>query len=157
MTDATGHRLLLQRLLAAINAHDTNRVAALYRPDYEGLDVSRAIQQHGPEDARADWAVWLRAFPDLHVTIEETVRQKEQVALYWTKEGTHQGPFLHVPPTGHRVRFKGVSLLTIKGGRIVRALHLWDLAGLLRAMRLLPDLPDTQPLPRRFSLHVGPA
>jgi hypothetical protein len=35
---------------------------------------------------------------------------------------------------------RGVSLLTLESGKIKHAHYIWDVAGLLRAIGLLPDL-----------------
>ena len=48
---------------------------------------------------------------------------------------------MRVPPTDRRIEVCGVTLLTVQDGKIVRGLYLWDMAGLLRSMKLLPDLP----------------
>ena len=137
---------LIHTLLAAVNAHDPGRVAQLHAPDYEGLDVSRALRFSGPNGARAALDEWLTAFPDLRMATREVCVQPEQTAFFWTTAGAHQGVFLRVPPTGRRIEVCGVSLLTIQHGKITRGLHLWDMAGLLRSMKLLPDLPGHHPV-----------
>ena len=47
---------------------------------------------------------------------------------------------MHIPPTGLRVSVLGTSLVALHGGKIRRALRIWDLAGLLRDLKLLPEL-----------------
>ena len=47
---------------------------------------------------------------------------------------------MHIPPTGRRVTVRGVTLLTIDGDSVRRSESLWDVAGLLRAIGLLPEL-----------------
>ena len=47
---------------------------------------------------------------------------------------------MNIPPTGKKIAVKGVSILTIHEGRIVRGLYVWDVAGMLRDLGLLPDL-----------------
>lgn len=136
---------LIHTLLAAVNAHDPDGVAQLHAADYEGLDVSRALRFHGRDGARAALDEWFQAFPDMHLSSREVCVQPEQTAFFWTTEGTHEGVFLAVPPTGRRVEVCGVSLLTVRRGKIARGLHLWDMAGLLRSMKLLPDLPGHHP------------
>ncbi len=135
----------MQALRAAVNAHDVDRAAALFADGYEGFDVSRAAVLRGRRAVREALGDWLRAFPDLHLSLTEVTAQPGRVALAWTKQGTHRGAFLHVPPTGRRLAVCGLSVLTLERGKIARGLHLWDLAGLLRAMKLLPDLPGDAP------------
>jgi hypothetical protein len=47
---------------------------------------------------------------------------------------------MNIPATGRPVTVRGVSVCHVEGGRIVRAMHIWDVAGLLRAIGLLPEL-----------------
>ena len=62
------------------------------------------------------------------------------MALYWTWQGVQRGSFMHIPPTGLHVSVRGTSLIALHEGKIQRALRIWDLAGLLRDLKLLPEL-----------------
>ena len=131
---------------AAWNAHDLDGLSALVAPHFEGTDVAEAGVAHGPEGFRRQAAIYLTAFPDLHLTFDEVFIDGPRVAVRWSSQATHTGPFLHIPPTHRRVSGKGVSLLTVEGGRLRRSERVWDVAGLLRAFGLLPDLPS-EPAP----------
>jgi len=131
---------LVSELVAAWNAHDPARAAALYAPDYAGLDIGEAGAQHGPRAIEAALARYVGAFPDLHVAAHEVVIQGDRAAVAWTARGTHRGALLHIPPSGRVVTVRGMSLLTVERHRIARALSIWDVAGLLRAIGLLPEL-----------------
>jgi steroid delta-isomerase-like uncharacterized protein len=130
----------LNGFMAAWNAHDARAVAAHYTPDCEDVDVSRLAPQYGPDSVRRTLLYYLRAFPDFQVTLNEAVVNGERVAMYWTWTGTHRGTFMNIPATGHRVNVRGSSLVTLKDGKIQRAVRIWDLAGLLRDLKLLPEL-----------------
>ena len=62
--------------------------------------------------------------------------------VVWVLSGTHKGTFLGIPATQREVEVCGFSHLEFAGGTLHRAMHLWDMAGLLRRLRLLPDLPN---------------
>jgi hypothetical protein len=47
---------------------------------------------------------------------------------------------MHIPPTGRFATVRGVSILTFMDGKIYRGQYMWDVAGLLRAIGLLPEL-----------------
>jgi len=55
-------------------------------------------------------------------------------------EGTHQGTIMNIPPTGHKVQVRGVSIIEVVDGMVIRGQYIWDLAGMLRHMGLLPEL-----------------
>ena len=128
------------QFLEAWNAHDIGRLVALYAPAYEGMDVGDARPQRGLQGVRQTMARYLHAFPDLHFTEETTIVQGDRVALVWTARGTHQGKLMNIPPTGHPIEIRGASVFTLEGGKIKRATVIWDVAGFLRAIGLLPEL-----------------
>ena len=133
-------RELVIALGEAWNAHDPERVVGFYAADYEGLDVGERSPQHGREGVLRSFARYWQAFPDVRIRLDEMVVQDNRIALVWTASGTHGGSLMSIPSTGRRVGVRGTSLLRLAETQIQHALHVWDVAGLLRAMRLLPDL-----------------
>ena len=69
-----------------------------------------------------------------------SVSAPRKSAIVWMAEGTHQGTIMNIPPTGHRVVVRGVSIIDVEDGLIVRGQYIWDLAGMLRHLGLLPEL-----------------
>lgn len=130
---------LVADLLDAWNAHDLARAETFYAPDFVGIDVGQPTPQHGPHERCAVLASYIRAFPDLHFS-GETIVQGNRATLIWTMYGTHQGTLMRIPPTGRGVAVRGVSVLTIEQGKVQRGLNIWDTAGLLRGLGLLPEL-----------------
>ena len=129
-----------EALVAAWNAHDPDQAAALYAPDFEGTDVAQPEPQRGPRDIRRITGFYFRAFPDLQVTVDDRVITGDRVVLVWTWQGTHRATFMRIPPTGRVVAVRGTTILTIRAGLIRASTRIWDLAGLLRGLGLLPDL-----------------
>jgi steroid delta-isomerase-like uncharacterized protein len=134
------YRQLLYAVLDAWNAHDGERLMDYFAPDYIGFDVAQAAPVYGTEGVYASFQRYLSAFPDVRFTPDQIVIEGDQVILSWTACGTHNGKFMHIPPTGRNVSVKGVSILTFSGSKIVRGQYIWDVAGLLRALGLLPEL-----------------
>jgi steroid delta-isomerase-like uncharacterized protein len=131
---------LVTDLIDAWNDHDPERVAGFCCPEYEGMDVSEAGPQQGPEALRNTVLRYLTAFPDLRFTGTGVVAEDDQVVLSWTAHGTHRGPLMNIPPTGRQINVRGVSMLTIRNGKVAQAFYLWDVAGMLRSIGLLPEL-----------------
>ncbi len=131
---------LIDDVVRAWNAHDVDRALKFYAPDYEEEDVAQADRQSGLEGIRRTMAYYLQAFPDLQLTVDDTIVEGCHVAVVWTLNGTHRGTLMNIPPTTRAVSVRGASVLTIENGKIKRALRIWDLAGLLRSIGLLPEL-----------------
>ncbi len=139
-------RPLIEYLVAALNAHEPAAARSLFADTYVGIDQSRASRCEGADQAVEEMRGWLRAFPDLHLQPYEIVVEGDRVAFAWHLTGTHQAVFLNIPPTGRRLTVSGFTLLTVADGRFVWGRSLWDAAGMLRGMKLLPELHPTLPL-----------
>jgi len=124
----------------AWNSHDIEKVINFYSPEYIGDDVGQASLLRGHEGLRAMLENYWRAFPDLRFKVISTLIEGDRVAIIWVAEGTHQGTIMNIPPTGHSVQVRGVSVIDVENGLIVRGQYIWDLAGMLRHMGLLPEL-----------------
>ncbi len=133
-------RLFVAELLDAWNSHNATRVAEFHAPDFEGVDVYRpkAIMRGRAGIGEVLTACW-RSFPDLKLSFDDVVVDGNRVVVFWTGEGTHSGPLFNIPATDRRVKMNGVSRLVLSEEGVQEALHLWDVAGLLRDLRLLPE------------------
>lgn len=131
---------IIDRLRAAWQARDIQGVANLYAHDYEGIDVAQREPQRGPAGVVQSLALYAQAFPDIQFTLDEAIAQDNRVALVYTVRGTHTGSIMHIPPTGRSIEVKGVSLITVERGQISQGAAIWDVAGLLRTIGLLPEL-----------------
>ena len=127
-------------LMDAWNEHDVDYVMSFYAPEYVGVDVGQATPEHGLDGKRRAVEHYLYAFPDLHFMPEDPVGQDNTVVVNWIARGTHLGPFMNIPPSGRTIKVRGVSTLKLRHGKIVEATYVWDVAGMLREIGLLPDL-----------------
>jgi steroid delta-isomerase-like uncharacterized protein len=133
-------RSLFIELIDAWNTHDLDRATAFFAADYEGADIAQPESHFGPAGMREALAVYYRALPDVRFTIDDLVLDGERVVILWTARGTHLGSLMNIPPSQRAVAVRGVSALIVREGKVVRGLYIWDLAGLLRNIGLLPEL-----------------
>lgn len=87
----------------------TNDFEILASPDYE--------PQRGINAFKMLILNTRRTYPDFKVEINETVYQKDKIAMIWTVTGTNTGPG-EVPPTGRTINGKGISVYHLKAGKI---------------------------------------
>jgi steroid delta-isomerase-like uncharacterized protein len=131
---------LMDRVLTMWNSHNYGMASELYAEDYRGVDVTNHSRLSGPDGVARELERVRKAFPDLAFRNEHTLCENDRVALYWSARGTHQGTVLNIPATGRTVEVNGVTLLRVANGKIAQGVHLWDMAGLLRDLGLLPEL-----------------
>jgi steroid delta-isomerase-like uncharacterized protein len=130
----------IQDLTDAWNSYNLERVLPYYSEHYEGADIGQPRVQYGRQAVRESLVRYWKAFPDLRFRVTGTVTEQNRIAISWYAEGTHQGQIMHIPPTGHKVEVKGMSVIEVEDGLVVRGQYIWDLAGMLRHMGLLPEL-----------------
>jgi steroid delta-isomerase-like uncharacterized protein len=85
----------------------------------------------GPEGQKQIAAAFRQAFPDLRFVVDMLVAEGDVVVGYWTATGTHEGAWAGVEPTGRGMRFNGVNIFRIHGGKVVELWNLRDDLGLL--------------------------
>jgi steroid delta-isomerase-like uncharacterized protein len=127
-------------LIEAWNAHDVDRITAIHAADYSGVDVGDARLVQGRDGLGRAVTNYLKAFPDLHLAVDELVADGEQVVLLWSARGTHRGALMGIPPTRRNVDVRGVWVLALREDQIHRSTSVWDVAGMLRGIGLLPNL-----------------
>ena len=84
---------------------------------------------------------WRAAFPDAHGVIENRVVSGNQAIgeILWT--GTNSGSLNGMPPTNKSARVRAVAVITEEGGKIAKARHYIDVAGMLTQLGVMPQPP----------------
>jgi predicted SnoaL-like aldol condensation-catalyzing enzyme len=79
----------------------------------------------GPEGVVQFVRQFSKGFPDARGEVLDVIAERDKVAIHIRWQGTHQGPFGGVAPTGRRIEFEAVEIFRLQDGRIVE--H-WDVA-----------------------------
>jgi steroid delta-isomerase-like uncharacterized protein len=103
-----------------------------FAEDYMRHDLRPTQAEPGPEGQAKIAADFRRAFPDLTFLVDIVLAEKDLVAARWTAEGTHDGPWGNMDPTGKRVRFSGVNIFRIREGKVAEIWNHRDDLGLMQ-------------------------
>ncbi|MBN1964995.1 MAG: ester cyclase [Anaerolineae bacterium] len=87
---------------------------------------------------KEDFAYLRRAFPDLHMTIEDLIANDDTVWGRMTARGTNNGPFMG-PPTGKPMQITVIDILRFADGKVVDHWGTPDRFALLAQLGLLPQ------------------
>jgi len=79
-----------------------------------------------------------RAFPDLHVAVEDLVAEGDRLVSRNVVTGTHQGEYTGLSPTGRSVVYDEIFILRFVNGRIAET---WGVVDVLSQMRQLGAIP----------------
>ncbi|MFG2132296.1 ester cyclase [Streptomyces sp. NPDC048751] len=138
---ATDNSAVLSRMHDAVNTGDLEVIAKtideIVAPDL----LFHAPVPTGATGAQALKQVWvtlLRAFPDLHVAVEDVITEGDKIVARNTVTGTHLGAYGDLPPTGRSVRYGEIFVLRFAGGRIA---EIWGVVDVMSLMRQLGGIP----------------
>jgi predicted ester cyclase len=137
MAEADPKRLVRSYFEEVLTQRQIDRLDELLDPDFRSYAPSGASINR--DQYQAAVAATLAAFPDLAVTVEEQVAERDLVATRWTAEGTHSGALFGVEPTARRVRVSAIHIHRVKGGRFVEHWEEIDLHGLLMQLTRKDD------------------
>lgn len=106
-------------------------------PDFVRHDPGLPFEVHGPEGVRHLNSVFLTAFPDLRLDVEDVIGEGEKVLVRLTIRGTHQGELMEIPPTGREVEVGVLDLFHIADGKLAEHWAAIDNLGLMRQLGVI--------------------
>jgi predicted ester cyclase len=122
----------------AESGHNLDILDEVYTPDAVWHLPDQDIQ--GVEDFKQYLTMYLTAFPDANVTVEDEIAEGDKVVNRFTIRGTHQGEVEEVgPPTGRQMEQKGMAISRIEGGKIVEEWQAYDNLGVRQQLGLAPE------------------
>jgi steroid delta-isomerase-like uncharacterized protein len=92
-------------------------VDELVSQSYQLHDASPGTPQ-GPEAIRQVVSMFRSAFPDLNISLDELLAEGDKVAARSTMRGTHRGAIFGIEPSGKAVEVQGLTMVTIRDGRL---------------------------------------
>jgi len=125
------------------NRGDFATINELFSPTYIGHH-STSPDLRGSEEVKQRTMLFRSAFPDGQCTVEDMIKEGDEVAVRFTCRGTHRGPYLGRAPTGKSVTITGITIVRITDGNIQEGWVIVDTLGLLQQLGMLPTLEQTQ-------------
>lgn len=124
----------------AFNEGALEVVDELVGPTYVNHDPSVPDDLIGPEGTKQFITGYRAAFPDLRITIEEQLAERDVVATRWTATGTQTGELLGIGPTGKQATVTGLTIDRVADGKLVESWNNWDTLGMLQQLGVVPAL-----------------
>ena len=101
----------------------------------EAVGHMEGVEVVGPTVFHKVRSALLVAFPDLQITVEDTVAEGDNVVLRWRATGTHLGEGFGIRATRAAIDFRGMTWQRIVGGRIVEGWDAWNQGALIERLR----------------------
>ncbi|MGX1134133.1 steroid delta-isomerase-like uncharacterized protein [Streptomyces glaucescens] len=139
------NKAVFSRLHDAMNSGDAGVVATtideVVAPDLL-FHAPVPMGESGAQALKRVWAVLLRAFPDLHVAVEDVIAEDDKIVVRNTVTGTHRGEYRGLPPTGASVRYDEIFVFRFTDGRIAEIWGVVDVLSQLRQLGVIDDGPS---------------
>ncbi|MCA1704934.1 MAG: ester cyclase [Actinobacteria bacterium] len=120
----------LERMAEMINTGNLDSFGEVVDQDAVDHDPAPG-QQRGIEGFRGFFTTLRAGFPDLQLTPVTIVANDEHVAMAYTINGTHQGEFQGIAPTGKQISARGVEIVKFRDGKMVERWGSSDEMGIL--------------------------
>lgn len=91
-----------------------------------GLSDGSGNEPRGPAGFKPFFQSFRTAFPDIQVTVEDTICEGDKIAVRCRVTATHTGDGLGIPATGNPVDFKGVAIIRVHDDKIIEAWNHFD-------------------------------
>jgi steroid delta-isomerase-like uncharacterized protein len=130
-SEATGSALL-DRYVAAINAHDTSSFGEIHTENY--------IQHSGrsPNGLAAQIENFRGIFarmPDVAARVEDRIISGDKVVARMTFSATHSQTMQGIAPTGRRFALRTIDIWRVENGKFAEHWDMVDYAGLVKQLR----------------------
>ena len=99
-----------------------------------GLSDDSGNPLRGPEGFKEFHAKFRAAFPDIVVTVEDTVCEGNKIAARCSVRGKHSGDSLGFAATHNPIEITGIAIVTVKDGKIVEAWNNFDFMTLYKQL-----------------------
>jgi steroid delta-isomerase-like uncharacterized protein len=138
--NAEGSRRIIEEIFGAGNYELARELIAA---DAVGHDPAQPQPTTGPEGVIEGARGYRDAFPDLRLTVEQTIAEGDYVATRWTARGTHNGELFGIAPTGKEGTVTGMTIDRWKDGKVIESWTNWDTLGLLQQLGVVPAAMQT--------------
>ncbi|HUB67085.1 MAG TPA: ester cyclase [Candidatus Methylacidiphilales bacterium] len=103
----------------------------------EGILGEDGKPVRGPEGFKPFFKKFRGAFPDIHISILETLSEGNRIAARCRVQGTHTGDHLGIPASQKKVDITGMCLGAFKDGMMVEAWNNFDFLSLYQQVGLV--------------------
>lgn len=140
MNDPQDNKQLVQRWFTEVwNQGRDGAIDELLSPQGVGFGLGATDTQiHGPAEFRPFVHNLRSAFPDLHISVEDTVAEGDKVAVRLRVTGTHKGDGLGFPATGRKIDVTAITIIQFANGQLSHGWNNWDQLGMLQQLGMAP-------------------
>ena len=139
-SDVAQMKSLISRLADAMNNRRLDELDEVMAPNFvRHCQATPNLGVNSLEEFKAFLRQDAEAFPDNVQTFTHVVAEGDQIGIFATYEGTHNGPLGPFPPTGKRVNFDFAGVFGVEDSKLAELWITWDNMTILGQLGLLPE------------------
>lgn len=123
---------LLRTAYRAVESGDLDSAERMLTEDFIANVPGSPVPLVGRDVWRLGTQAMKEAFPDLRIDVRDIFGVGDKVTVLVHFEGTHQGAFQQIEPTGRRVGFDGIEVYRIEGDKIAEEWVAPDMISLMQ-------------------------
>jgi steroid delta-isomerase-like uncharacterized protein len=144
-TQESPNKATLRSFVDATNSGDAERIVKtideVFEPDVR-ISTPLPVDATGALVIKEVFTTLLRAYPDLHIAVDDLIEEGDKVVARQTVTGTHLGEYMGLPPTGRSVAYNEIFVFRYVDGRIAETWGVVDVLSQMRQLGVLDDLAD---------------
>jgi steroid delta-isomerase-like uncharacterized protein len=137
----TSNKATFRRFHNAVNTGDAELISKtideIVEPDVL-IRTPLPVEATGAQALNEVFARLHRAFPDLHVAVEDLIAEGDKVVGRNSVTGTHQGEYMGLPPTGKSVAYNEIFIFRFVNGRIAETWGVVDVFSQMKQLGVIP-------------------
>jgi steroid delta-isomerase-like uncharacterized protein len=138
------NKATLRRLIDGMNTNDVEIISKtideLVEPDVV-IRNPLPLDVPGAQGLKLVFTTLHRAYPDLHITIEDVIAEGNKVVVRNTVTGTHKGEYMGIPATGKTVTYNEIFIARFVNSRVAEAWGVVDVLAQMRQLGVIPASP----------------
>ncbi len=129
------NKAIVRKMIEAINEQNLASLDELMAPDLVFHMHDQPMQ--GWKASRQVIEGEINAFPDLHVTIEDSIAERDKVCVRLQETATHTGEYRGLAPTGNKLSYTVVTIWRIIKGKVVEGWIIYDQLDFLKQLGVI--------------------
>jgi steroid delta-isomerase-like uncharacterized protein len=132
------NKAVFQKMMSALNSKDLTTLESVVADDFVDNDAmpGMAADREGMINMMH---MFLGAFPDLNITVNQWVAEGDLVVGAMTTSGTQTGEFMGMPPSGKNFSMSEMHMVRVANGKIVEHWGVGDHMSMMQQLGLVPE------------------
>lgn len=130
-------KAVVRHMFSRANEKDPDAYLEVLHEDFVNHSAPAGMP-NDREGYRHIYNMYVNAFPDFEITVEDVVAEGDAVMTRWTARGTHEGELMEIPPTGKTVEMTGLTFNRVADGKVIEQRENADMLGVMQQFGVVP-------------------